>query len=149
MRTRITTITFFALFFVIAASLIVYLDKSAVYAELNTLNLIPQPERFTELYFEDASNLPRKTVAKQGISFSFGIHNVEYATTVYPYEVDFEYPDGSEVAIAQGTVTLASNASTTIPVTYVFQDSNVTGKVVVTLPSENNQSIDFLLPNTN
>ncbi len=122
---------------------------STVYAGLNSLKLIPQPERFTELYFNNSSNLPRATVAKKPISFSFGIHNVEATTTVYPYEVYFVDNTGYRVNFTSGTVTLASDASTTISVSYTFQSSNLTGEVVVNLPSLNNQSIDFLLPNSN
>ena len=149
MKSRTTTILLFILFVILAASFFLYQDKSAVYAELNSLKLIPQPEQFTELYFENSSNLPRSTVAKQPITFSFGIHNVEYATTTYPYEVYFEYPDGSQVDITSGIVTLPNDASTTIPVSYTFSASNLTGMIVVNLPSQDNQSIDFLLPDNN
>jgi hypothetical protein len=134
---------------ILAGSFFLYQEKSVVYADLNSLKLIPQPETFTELYFENASYLPRATVAGQPISFSFGIHNVEYATMTYPYEVYFEYPDGSQIYFTSGTVTLASDASTSIPVTYTFQASGLVGKVVVDLPSLGDQQIDFLLPNNN
>jgi uncharacterized membrane protein len=133
---------FIILIILVAASLLFY------YYEGARLNLVPQPERFTELYFIDSSNLPRQTVAKQPISFSFGIHNVEYMTMTYPYEVYLMYTDGHRLSIASGTITLPNDASTTIPVSYTFGTSNVTTTVVVALPAENNQSIDFLLPST-
>jgi hypothetical protein len=129
--------------------------NDAVYNQLNDWKLIPTPERFTELYFQNSANLPRATVAGQPISFAFTIHNVEGITTTYPYVVYFEYPDASQVVFTSGTVTLASDASTTIPVTHAFLASNLTGKVVVDLSvpaasaSSSDQQIDFLLPDTN
>jgi hypothetical protein len=116
---------------------------------LNLLKLIPQPERFTELYFENASALPRATVARQTASFAFTIRNFENATTAYPYEVYFEYPNGERIGFATGTVVLANNASLTIAVSHMFPSSNLHGSVVVDLPSQGGQSIDFLLPDEN
>lgn len=149
MPPRKTVIVILVLAIVLVGAFLLYHQKSAVYAGLNSLKLIPQPEQFTELYFENSSALPRATVAKQPISFSFGIHNVEGTSTVYPYEVYFEYPDGSKVNLAAGTVTLPSDASTTISVSHTFSSSNLTGEVVVNLPSLDNQQIDFLVPDNN
>jgi hypothetical protein len=122
--------------------------KEAVQAELNNLKLIPIPERFTELYFDDASSLPRQTVRGQQISFAFTVHNVEGATTTYPYTVYFQYALGYKVVFASSTMTLAPDESTTTIISHVFSQSNETGKVVVNLTSLD-QSIDFLLPDTN
>jgi len=126
-----------------------YAARNVVYAELNDLKLIPQPERFTELYFENSANLPRATIANQSISFSFTIHNLEGVTTTYPYTVYFLYPSGTEATFASSSVMLADGASTTISVIHKFLTSNLTGRVVVDLPSQGDQQIDFLLPNTN
>lgn len=133
---------------VVAIILLAYQAKGAIYAQLNNLKLIPQPERFTELYFLNSSFLPRETVAKQQMAFAFVIHNVEGVTTTYPYAAYFEYPDGSKTSLQGGIVSLANNASTTISVTHTFRSSNLTGEVVVNLTSLN-QQIDFLLPNNN
>lgn len=122
---------------------------NVIYSQLNAWKLIPTPEKFTELYFQSSSNLPQVTVAGQPMSFAFTIHNVEGMKTLYPYVVYFEYPDGSQFVITSGTVTLANDALTTISVTDTFLASNLTGKVVVDLPSLDNQSIDFLLPSIN
>lgn len=122
--------------------------RATVYAELSELKLIPMPERFTELYFNNHLSLPKQTVAGQSASFSFTIHNVEGITTTYPYRVYFEYPRGHQVDFASSTVTLADGATTTVAVSHIFLASNETGKVVVDLTALN-QQIDFLVPATN
>lgn len=130
---------------VILVGYFLYQEQPAIYAALDSLKLVPQPERFTELYFKNPSSLPRAAVAQQPISFAFTIHNAEGATTVYSYEVHFDYQGGGRTDLATGTVLLVNDASATIPVYYTFQTSNPQGRMVVDLPSENNQSIDFLL----
>lgn len=125
-----------------------YAKQSSLYEVLNTLKLVPEPERFTELYFENASFLPKETVEGVSDSFSFTVHNMEGATTTYPYRVYFEYPSGHEVTFTENRVSLPDTASTTISVSHAFLASNERGMVVVSLTSLN-QSIDFLVPNTN
>lgn len=125
-----------------------YMARSMVYAELNNLKLIPIPERFTELYFDNASSLPRQTVLHGRVSFSFTIHNLEGAMTTYPYQVYFEYPNGFQVMFASSTTVLADNAFTTITISHTFHASNETGRVIVSLTSFN-QDIDFLVPDNN
>ena len=146
-RFPVKSVIIFVLLF--AAVIFLYVSQSGIYAQLNAWDLIPRPETFTELYFQNSSNLPTETVANQPISFAFTIHNVEATTTVYPYIVYFEDASGNRTIFTSDTVTLQSNASTTINVIHVFPTSNMTGEVVVDLPSLNNQSIDFLLPDTN
>lgn len=144
MRPRTVIVVIIVIAVVIAGSFYAYKNESMIYGTLASLNLIPQPERFTELYFENASDLPQATVAAQPISFSFGIHNVEYKTTTYPYEVYFEDAEGNMTILAENTVTLPENGSTVITVSYVFKASNEPGRIVVDLTSLN-QQIDFLL----
>ena len=145
MKLNAITVIVFILVAVAAASFFLFQPQAALYAGLHSLNLIPQPEQFTELSFENPSTLPHALVAKQPLVFSFHIHNVEFATTTYPYEVYFRYPDSSQISLASGTVILSSDASITIPVSYSFHSPKPTGEVVVNLPAKNNQSIDFLL----
>lgn len=143
---RWITISIVAVFCV---ALLVYQFRAAIYNELNGLKLIPTPERFSELYFINPESLPSSTTAGKTVSFSFAISNAEGVTTTYPYSVYFQYPDGAKAIFATGTVSLADNASTTIAISHTFTASNLTGEVVVNLPSLNNQQIDFLLPDSN
>lgn len=132
----------------ISAVVVLYIYRDAAYTQLNNWDLIPRPETFTELYFDNASSLPRATVAGQPVSFAFTIHNVEGTTTVYTYIVYFQGDDGSRTIFTGDNVSLASDASTTISVAHTFPTSNEQGEVVVDLPALN-QQIDFLLPDTN
>lgn len=122
-------------------------QRDYLYNVMNRLKLIPQPEQFTELYFDDTPLLPKEIDNNALNSFSFTVHNMEGVTTSYPYNVSFLYSSGRRVIIESSTVTLVNNASTTVvvPRTYNHQ-SNDKGRVVVELTSLN-QSIDFLITN--
>ena len=128
---------------VLAGSFIAYLERGSLYTELGALNLIPTPERFTELYFANAASLPTEAITGEPITFSFVIHNVEGVTTSYPYTVYITYPSGKSITLANGLVTLGNGASTTIPIEDAFTTLGK-GTVVVDLTSLD-QQIDFLL----
>ena len=132
----------------ILGAVFLYAGRAVVYADLVGLNLVPAPEHFTELYFQNPASLPKQTIANQPISFSFVIHNLEGATTTYPYLIFFQSPFGNPVIFATGTISLADGAWETISDSYTFPESNLQGTVVVELTSLG-QQIDFLLPNNN
>jgi hypothetical protein len=127
---------------------VVYRYRSFIYAEMDALKLLPEPERFTELYFTDPAAIPTSTVAGQTMSFAFTIQNLEGVTTTYPYTSYFEDATGGTTSLANGIISLPDNASASIPVSYTFPAS-VNGEVVVNLPTLGNQQIDFLLPYNN
>jgi len=143
-----------------AGLFLLYQNRAGMYAELVKWKLVPESQTFTELYFDNSLALPKTAVPGQPISFSFSIHNVEGVTTSYPYAVYFLYPDGTQFSFTSGSVTLADNASTSITVSHTFAaatagagasstaSSSIQGSVVVSL-TQLNQSIDFLLPDTN
>ena len=133
----------------ICVASVVYLFRGAVYNGLDALKLIPTPERFTELYFTDPGAIPSSVTSGKPISFTFTIANQEGVTTTYPYSSYFMDTNGHQTLLASGTVTIANEASTTISVSHTFIASAIAGKVVVALPSINDQQIDFLLPYTN
>ncbi len=143
-------ITFSIIFFsaLVAVCVFLYVFRSNVWAEMDNLKLIPIPEKFTELYFNDYSTLPKKSVAKELISFSFTIHNMEGATITYPYDVYFKYPDGSRVMFASGTTTIGDGDYQIINASHTWISSNLQGQVVAEL-TQKNQAIDFILPNNN
>lgn len=128
----------------IAGSLALYAYRSPVYAEMNALKLIPQQEPFTELYFENPSALPAEVIAGKPNYFGFVIHNLEGATTTYPYVVYLKYPSGQEGLIMNGTTTLAENTYKIIGTRFTIASSTDKAEVVVLLPKLN-QQIDFYL----
>jgi uncharacterized membrane protein len=149
---NITKLTVALLLLILCVIFVVYEYGGVIYAQMMAFKLIPTSEQFTELYFTDPSAIPTSLQADQAISFQFTIHNLEGATTTYPYEAYFQDNSGNITILASNTVSLPNNESTTVAVSYSFPKSttsNEQGKVIVDLPSHNNQQIDFFLPYSN
>jgi hypothetical protein len=140
--------TFIALA-ILCVIFVAYALRGLIYNALYSLDLIPIPERYTELYFTNPAAIPTSITAGKPATFSFTVVNHEGVTTTYPYSSYFVDPSAERIILASGTISLADGASATIPVSYKFAAAPVTGEVVVDLPSLNDQSIDFLLPYTN
>jgi hypothetical protein len=115
---------------------------------MNRWDLLPKSETFTELYFDDAESLPTKTLKDLTVTFSFTIHNLEGQPMDYPYIVYFLKPNGDRITLASGTTELTQDEARSISVEHTFLASDRKGKVVVELVNLN-QSIDFIVPNTN
>jgi hypothetical protein len=128
---------------------ILYGFRGIIYNELNSLNLIPLPERFTELYFTNSTAIPTSTTPGRSVTFAFTVVNHQGVTTTYPYTSYFTDPSARRTILASGSVSLADGASITIPVSYSFTGASIAGEVIVDLPSLNDQSIDFHLPYAN
>ncbi len=144
-KSHILRNTLIALFVISAILAFAYVNKEAVHQTLDNLKLIPRPERFTELYFNETSALPKETVAGKPMNFSFTVHNREGVTMNYPYIVYFEYPDGEQVIFEKGSLTLEHDQYMAVPIDHTFISSNIRGKVFVMLTSLN-QYVNFLLP---
>src|SRR4051812_15712606 len=63
------------------------LNRASIYNELVTLDLLPKPEKMTELYFSNNAQLPSSAISNQVISFAFVIHNLETTDYQYAYDV--------------------------------------------------------------
>jgi len=106
----------------------------------------PQPENFTELYFDDHLSLPKTASPGAILSFNFTIHNLEHATVDYPVEITVEDDSNPPVISHTATtdLTLANDdlkttlAEARIPVGILTPRA----KVSVILP-EQKQSIHF------
>ena len=136
----------FFLFFTGIFGVSVYHNQ--VYAKMQTLKLIPENPPFTELYFDNSSALPQNIIRHQPFSFSFTIHNLEGATTTYPYSVYLQYVSGAQSVFDSGRVTLSNGAATTISIRHIFNFSAKGPEIVVKLVSLN-QQIDFYLTTDN
>src|SRR6266487_5329950 len=62
-------------------------NRASINNELATLDLIPKPEKLTELYFNENAKLPNSATGNQVISFAFVIHNLETTDYQYAYVV--------------------------------------------------------------
>jgi stress response protein SCP2 len=122
-----------------------FVGKDTIYVKTYESLLKRKSQSFTELYFEDYSQLPKKVSSNGELDFTFFIHNKEGKTTTYPYYVYFESIRGKKVGLASGSAQLSDEESKSIKVNYIFPDSNQTGRIVVELTNLN-QKIDFLIP---
>jgi hypothetical protein len=127
----------------LAAELLVFccLNKASIYNEFITLDLVPKPEKLTELYFNDNANLPSSVTSNQTIGFSFVIHNLETTDYLYTYEVSVN-ARGTRRIVDSGHVLVKNNQ-------YYVKSENIHSlplpgrqKVVVELTNKQ-QSIDF------
>ncbi|MDE1924562.1 MAG: hypothetical protein KGH79_00045 [Patescibacteria group bacterium] len=118
------------------AAALVFFIYQPVERVLAELNLTPQNEPLTELYFTGI--LPKASL-ESAAPFSFTIHNLEGRRVDYPYTVLLESQGGSRI-IDSGTVSLEDNGSASMQETLpVVRAASV---VVVGLP-EQGLSIHF------
>ncbi|HRN69940.1 MAG TPA: hypothetical protein PLS49_02035 [Candidatus Woesebacteria bacterium] len=120
---------------------LLFADKSAIISWLNEYKLLPQPERFTELYFEDHTNLPTHLIASDEADFKFTVHNLEYEPFTYNYTVKAESTQSAEL-LDEGTFTLNHDEYKTIGGTISTQEAQIRTKINVSLENKN-QSIHF------
>jgi len=108
---------------------------------LVTLDLLPKPEKLTELYFNDSTNLPNSATGNRAISFSFVIHNLE--TTDYQYSYDISVNANSTRQIVDSGTVLVKNDQYYVKYEK-FKPMYLAGRqdVVVELTNKH-QSIDF------
>jgi hypothetical protein len=131
----------------VAISFILFQYKQAIYAQLDSWKLIPRPERFTELYFNNHTNLPKQISNGEKISFSFVIHNLEGKSWQYPYSVFFISQDGQITNIEEATVTLSDGEYKTIEETYTSALADNNGEIFVEL-QQPKQELHFSILNT-
>jgi hypothetical protein len=119
-----------------------YQYKPEIYAQLNEWKLIPQKERFTELYFENHLNLPKYIIADRKMDFSFTIHNLEGQKMNYPYTVYFLSDEGRITGIISSKATSSDAEYKTIPITYTLNTLAQSGAIYVEL-TQKKQDIHF------
>ena len=111
--------------------------------QLNAWQLLPQPERLTELYFANPNHLPSTYAPGQAQAIAFTVHNLEYQPTTYRYTVTAQ-ADGSATmtTLTTGSFRLDQNQSITTPVSVTLPDLGPRVKVAITL-TDQNESIDY------
>lgn len=116
-------------------------NRAVVNNGLVTLDLLPQPEKLTELYFNDSANLPNSTTSKQTIHFSFVIHNLETTDYQYRYTVSVN-ADGTRQIVDSGMVVVKNDQYYVKHEQFTVMASPIRQDVVVELTNKR-QSIDF------
>ncbi len=92
-----------------------------------------KPETFTELYFENHEKLVKQIEPNNPQSFSFTIHNREYGTVTYPYEIFITDTNGNKAEIVKDIVVLKHNEKKTIPVYFELLQPVARAKITVKL----------------
>jgi uncharacterized membrane protein len=113
--------------------------------QLNDWKLLPQPERLTELYFTTPNSLASTYVPGQVQKVNFTVHNLEYQTETYRYQIIEENQDGSKTqTLTSSTFTLSQNQYQSVSFTGPLVDMGANARIVINLPTVH-ESIDYLL----
>ena len=115
--------------------------KGPVIAKLNDWKLLPQPERFTELYFEHHLDLPNTLKPNEQKDINFTVHNLEYQDMTYEYTVR-AISTSSAVLLDKNSFLLKENEFRTVTVPVIIPEMMYRTKVIVTLENLH-QSIHF------
>ena len=102
-----------------------------------------EPQRYTELYFDDHLQLPTVVAPHEKQSFQFTIRNVEHAPMKYTYEVSASTPDERRV-LAQKELSLESDQAITIKQDFILDRPYDRVRLDVTL-LDTGQAIAFWL----
>src|SRR5450759_2491273 len=121
------------------------LNRASVYNELVALYIIPQPEKLTELYFNNNANLPSSAKSNQIVSFAFVIHNLETTDYQYVYNVDV-IANGTRHTVDSGNVLVKNNQFYLKSEKFNLMNSPGSQEVIVELTNKQ-QSIDFWIGN--
>jgi len=126
---------------VVATLIFFNFNRASIYNELATLDLVPKPEKLTELYFDDSANLPSTAKSNQVINFAFVIHNLETTDYQYIYRVSL-IANGMMLLVDSGKVSVKNDQY------YVKKEqirllSSTGGQEVVVELTNKQQSIHF------
>ncbi len=127
----------------LVAGMIIFinLNRAAVNNELVALDLVPKPEKLTELYFNNNATLPDSATSKQAVSFTFVIHNLETTDFQYVYNVSVNV-NGTRHIVDSGNVLVKNNQYYAKNEKFNLMKSLVSQEVVIELVNKQ-QSIDF------
>jgi uncharacterized membrane protein len=87
---------------------LIFANSQSIKNQLDSWKLLPQPEKLTELYFTNPNNLPTTYSPGQQQDVQFTIHNIEYKTEHYTYQIIENNQAGTD------PVTLTNNGSFTL-----------------------------------
>jgi uncharacterized membrane protein len=110
-------------------------QRQAIYDQLYDWKLIPRPERLTELYFTDHTNLPKTYEPDETQVVKFTVRNLEYRTTDYSYVVGVMNDDESAKLLnrASGKIRLDHEQLQNIEVPITITAKGSRAKVIVTI----------------
>lgn len=117
------------------------LNRTIIHNELVALDLIPRPDRLTELYFNNNQNLPSSMTNNQEINFAFVVHNLETIDYHYDYQVSMR-TNGTRHIIENGIIFVKQNQYFVKHENFKFTGTLERQEIIVSLLNTG-QSIDF------
>jgi hypothetical protein len=121
---------------------LIIVNYGTINRQLHAWKLLPEPERLTELYFEDHTTLPATYTPTRPVGFRFTVHNLEYRRMQYGYQVLQQSEDGRRIQLLeQNDFTLGNDKYHTVYVHHTLADLGQRAKVIIKLTS--GESISF------
>jgi hypothetical protein len=112
---------------------------------LTNQNLLPKPEKLTELYFQEHLTLPSKVSTNKQYSFAFTINNMEHKDMDYPYEI-YILQDGKKHNLNKNAVSVKDNEAVTIQQSFILSEPINRAKVVVELTNQKSIALGEPVP---
>lgn len=107
LRMKINKIAGLTAAFLIVLGGVLIVNQAAIMRQLDDWQILPQPARFSELYFTDERQLPPTLKVGSLQKMTFTINNLEHRTTSYNYKiVAVSAQDGTEQLLGEGAFTL-------------------------------------------
>ena len=122
-------------------------DHAAIAHQLHSWKLLPEPERLTELYFTNATNLPTTYRPDQTQDVQFAVHNLEHRITSYNYVISARSVDNANAAaatLAHASFTLVQNQTTTLAAPVTLPNLGAQATITITL-QPGNVSINYMI----
>jgi uncharacterized membrane protein len=115
----------------------------AIDRQLHNWKVLPEPERLTELYFTHPNTLPTTYTTGQTLPVDFTVHNLEYKTETYRYQISEANNAGSQTKILDtGSFVLKQSKYHMASVNITTTDMGSRANVKVTLVKIN-ESVDY------
>jgi uncharacterized membrane protein len=109
-------------------------QRQAIYDQLYDWELIPRPERLTELYFTDHTNLPTTYKPDETQIVKFTVRNLEYRDTDYTYAVTVQNENSEEpLNRVSGSFKLAHEQLQNIEAPITITAKGPRARVIVTI----------------
>lgn len=93
---------------------VVSANQSAIAKQLDAWHLLPQPEPYTAVFFNDSRALPTHAEAQASLTADATIQNMQYEPTTYTYKITANVGGGSEHLLKQGSCTIDHGGICTI-----------------------------------
>lgn len=85
---------------------IIIANQAAITKQLGDWRLLHEPERLTELYFTDYTQLPKSLTVGTRQVVTFTVRNLEHQAATYHYKIVAKPDEGAEQPLSNGTFIL-------------------------------------------